>query len=380
MTDIAGLTTDDDVTFARRLIHDPGVAAVPGLVVLLATGAGPDEAPVRVPEAARDAPGGVGAAGEAGDPGLTRLARATPRHAPRQSRARAAPPGFPWSGNGRVLARGASQLPHGSRAALPGRARDSRKTGNPGGRVGGSRSAGSPEAGRAQAASAARATTPVRIATDTLPSVPEQVVLGEVAVVEQAEPGDRLGGDHEADRGLGADQHERHDQEPLEDADRRPDLGRRARRDRSGGASAAGSAGSAGSLLARPGLERADPDDQPRAAGRRARRAIGVGRGRRRRRSRRRRAGSSQPISVPQLDRADERRDEQRAGPDVRDQRASAMTTRPQDDVVDGRRGRGRRAGCRSPSTTASVGGWPASQIAQATTVTARWASWSAAK
>jgi aminotransferase len=30
MTDIAGLTSDDDVTFARRLIHDPGVAAVPG--------------------------------------------------------------------------------------------------------------------------------------------------------------------------------------------------------------------------------------------------------------------------------------------------------------------------------------------------------------
>jgi len=30
MTDIAELTSDDDVTFARRLIHDPGVAAVPG--------------------------------------------------------------------------------------------------------------------------------------------------------------------------------------------------------------------------------------------------------------------------------------------------------------------------------------------------------------
>jgi aminotransferase len=30
MTDIAGLTDDDDVTFARRLIIDPGVAAVPG--------------------------------------------------------------------------------------------------------------------------------------------------------------------------------------------------------------------------------------------------------------------------------------------------------------------------------------------------------------
>jgi aminotransferase len=30
MTDIAGLTNDDDVAFARRLIIDPGVAAVPG--------------------------------------------------------------------------------------------------------------------------------------------------------------------------------------------------------------------------------------------------------------------------------------------------------------------------------------------------------------
>jgi aminotransferase len=30
MTDITGLTSDDDATFARRLIHEPGVAAVPG--------------------------------------------------------------------------------------------------------------------------------------------------------------------------------------------------------------------------------------------------------------------------------------------------------------------------------------------------------------
>jgi aminotransferase len=30
MTDIAGLTDDDDVTFAHRLIRAPGVAAVPG--------------------------------------------------------------------------------------------------------------------------------------------------------------------------------------------------------------------------------------------------------------------------------------------------------------------------------------------------------------
>jgi aminotransferase len=30
MTDISGLTDEDDVTFAHRLIADPGVAAVPG--------------------------------------------------------------------------------------------------------------------------------------------------------------------------------------------------------------------------------------------------------------------------------------------------------------------------------------------------------------
>jgi aminotransferase len=30
MTDIRGLTDEDDVTFARRLIADPGVATVPG--------------------------------------------------------------------------------------------------------------------------------------------------------------------------------------------------------------------------------------------------------------------------------------------------------------------------------------------------------------
>ncbi len=30
MTDIRDLTTEDDVTFARRLIRDPGVATVPG--------------------------------------------------------------------------------------------------------------------------------------------------------------------------------------------------------------------------------------------------------------------------------------------------------------------------------------------------------------
>ena len=74
MTDIAGLTSDDDVTFARRLIARPGRGGGAGLVVLLAAGARPDEAPVRVPEAARDAAGGVGAAGEAGrdrDAGLS---------------------------------------------------------------------------------------------------------------------------------------------------------------------------------------------------------------------------------------------------------------------------------------------------------------------
>jgi aminotransferase len=30
MTDIGGLTGEDDVTFARRIVAQPGVAAVPG--------------------------------------------------------------------------------------------------------------------------------------------------------------------------------------------------------------------------------------------------------------------------------------------------------------------------------------------------------------
>jgi aminotransferase len=30
MTDISALTDDDDVTFCRRLVESPGVAAVPG--------------------------------------------------------------------------------------------------------------------------------------------------------------------------------------------------------------------------------------------------------------------------------------------------------------------------------------------------------------
>ena len=52
----------------------PGRGGGAGLVVLLAAGARSDEAPIRVPEAARDAAGGVGAAGEAGrdrDAGLS---------------------------------------------------------------------------------------------------------------------------------------------------------------------------------------------------------------------------------------------------------------------------------------------------------------------
>jgi aspartate/methionine/tyrosine aminotransferase len=30
MTDIAGLTDEDDVTFARRIVEEPGIATVPG--------------------------------------------------------------------------------------------------------------------------------------------------------------------------------------------------------------------------------------------------------------------------------------------------------------------------------------------------------------
>ena len=51
MTDIRDLTDEDDVTFAMRLIRDPGVAAVPGSSFFSRPGAGPDEAAVRVPEA-----------------------------------------------------------------------------------------------------------------------------------------------------------------------------------------------------------------------------------------------------------------------------------------------------------------------------------------
>ena len=51
-------------TFARRLIGDPGVAAVPGSSFFSRPELGADQAPVRVPQAARDAPGRRGAAGQ----------------------------------------------------------------------------------------------------------------------------------------------------------------------------------------------------------------------------------------------------------------------------------------------------------------------------
>src|SRR6185295_8730715 len=56
----------------------------------------------------------------------------------------------------------------------------------------------------------------------------QEVVLGEPPVVELLEPGERLRGDDEPDRGLRAGQHERDDEQALEDADRLADPGRRA--------------------------------------------------------------------------------------------------------------------------------------------------------
>ena len=62
MTDIGDLARDgeDDVAFALRLIAEPGHRGRARLVVLLATRAGPDQAPVRVPQAPRDPGGGGG--------------------------------------------------------------------------------------------------------------------------------------------------------------------------------------------------------------------------------------------------------------------------------------------------------------------------------
>ena len=56
MTDIRDLAEpgENDVTFAHRLIRDPGVASVPGSS-FFETGAGPDQGAVRLPEADRDA-------------------------------------------------------------------------------------------------------------------------------------------------------------------------------------------------------------------------------------------------------------------------------------------------------------------------------------
>ena len=54
MVEIGDVTDEDDVTFARRLTADPGVASVPGLLVLLATRARANQGALRVPEARRD--------------------------------------------------------------------------------------------------------------------------------------------------------------------------------------------------------------------------------------------------------------------------------------------------------------------------------------
>ena len=73
MTDIADLAEDgeDDVAFALRLIARPGCRGRARLVVLLAARARPDQAALRLPEAARDADGRRRAARQARRPGLT---------------------------------------------------------------------------------------------------------------------------------------------------------------------------------------------------------------------------------------------------------------------------------------------------------------------
>ena len=67
MTDIGGLTHEDDVSFARRLIRDPGVAAVPGSSFFSRPELGRHCVALCLPEAPRDAPGAA-----------TRLARLDP--------------------------------------------------------------------------------------------------------------------------------------------------------------------------------------------------------------------------------------------------------------------------------------------------------------
>ena len=93
MTDIRDLTDEDDVTFAHRLIADPGVAAVPGSSFFSRPRARPDEAPLRVPQEARDARRRGRAPRPAADPGRLTPPAASARRAARQRGQPAAPPG-----------------------------------------------------------------------------------------------------------------------------------------------------------------------------------------------------------------------------------------------------------------------------------------------
>ena len=58
MTDISAFGFADDVEFARYLVKDVGVAAVPGSSFYQDAGARPDEAAVLLLQARRDAAGG----------------------------------------------------------------------------------------------------------------------------------------------------------------------------------------------------------------------------------------------------------------------------------------------------------------------------------
>ena len=73
MTDIRDLTDEDDVTFALRLIADPGVAAVPGSSFFSRPELGRTKLRFAFPKRPRDDRGGGGAPGEFAHPGrLTR--------------------------------------------------------------------------------------------------------------------------------------------------------------------------------------------------------------------------------------------------------------------------------------------------------------------
>src|SRR5688500_1199426 len=97
----------------------------------------------------------------------------------------------------------------------------------------------------------------------------EEVVLGEVAIVELLEAGDRLGADDEPDGGVRADEHERNDEKSFDDADRRPDLGGRRQGDALAGDDrrhVRGRRGTRVELLRDPAGERPDAERPPSTA------------------------------------------------------------------------------------------------------------------